>query len=603
MTLPTILEFNNNNYKRNINMLIETISSLPQSSHLALSADEKAPTYHAVNHTPALFANGKQAGSISETRSTNDQTRHSYYGASTPSQEVYQLPPIQDVIMSNNSPLKVESPSPPFDSYRNFSTSPVSSIASSPSPIDDDAEDTDANCSSNSTGNKTKQQTLINVRRKGSIASILNSDPELKMLDAEDHKVNYQSFYSGNKDFLQQQRSHSELTKPIKRGRPRLDQLESIAHSNDLHNYLFAKKQRITPSIMPEPTMTNYSSDRRTIYESLSHVPHLCDSQQQSFQDCLQACQSSNFVIEDVTPATCTDAKAIATTLNTDNARSTKGLRHFSKQVYDKVAEKGITTYNEVIKFLMILAFLFFHMKIQLNISILQVANELALEIQKSANNEDRLHDQKNIRRRVYDALNVLMAMNIIAKDKKVIKWLGIPTFFGEQHRCDKVSTDEKSYLLHKIQEEELRGKKLMSSVNKLRSTVQGKVQKHSKIQTLINRNYSMNKHLSCTKQKVPLPFFMIVCPTENDKDVQIEALNNTRSAIISASVTCRNSSNEVFPIYEDTEMLDYLQTNDEVVSNTNKSTKPISSSNNSIHSLLQTTTSPMAAYHELTSV
>ncbi len=36
--------------------------------------------------------------------------------------------------------------------------------------------------------------------------------------------------------------------------------------------------------------------------------------------------------------------------------------------------------------------------------------------------------DQKNIRRRVYDALNVLMAMNIISKDKKEIRWIGLPT-------------------------------------------------------------------------------------------------------------------------------------------------------------------------------
>lgn len=37
-------------------------------------------------------------------------------------------------------------------------------------------------------------------------------------------------------------------------------------------------------------------------------------------------------------------------------------------------------------------------------------------------------YDQKNIRRRVYDALNVLMAMNIISKEKKEIRWLGLPT-------------------------------------------------------------------------------------------------------------------------------------------------------------------------------
>ena len=40
----------------------------------------------------------------------------------------------------------------------------------------------------------------------------------------------------------------------------------------------------------------------------------------------------------------------------------------------------------------------------------------------------DQQYDQKNIRRRVYDALNVLMAMNIISKEKKEIRWLGLPT-------------------------------------------------------------------------------------------------------------------------------------------------------------------------------
>ena len=37
-------------------------------------------------------------------------------------------------------------------------------------------------------------------------------------------------------------------------------------------------------------------------------------------------------------------------------------------------------------------------------------------------------YDHKNIRRRVYDALNVLMAMNIISKEKKEIRWIGLPT-------------------------------------------------------------------------------------------------------------------------------------------------------------------------------
>lgn len=82
-----------------------------------------------------------------------------------------------------------------------------------------------------------------------------------------------------------------------------------------------------------------------------------------------------------------------------------KGLRHFSMKVCEKVQKKGTTTYNEV-------------------------ADELVAEFTdpvRCASPADQ-YDQKNIRRRVYDALNVLMAMNIISKEKKEIKWLGLPT-------------------------------------------------------------------------------------------------------------------------------------------------------------------------------
>ena len=47
---------------------------------------------------------------------------------------------------------------------------------------------------------------------------------------------------------------------------------------------------------------------------------------------------------------------------------------------------------------------------------------------------------QKNIRRRVYDALNVLMAMGIIAKERKEIKWLGLPNAKSPaQLECEKL--------------------------------------------------------------------------------------------------------------------------------------------------------------------
>lgn len=53
---------------------------------------------------------------------------------------------------------------------------------------------------------------------------------------------------------------------------------------------------------------------------------------------------------------------------------------------------------------------------------------------------QSQAYDQKNIRRRVYDALNVLMAMNIISKEKKEIKWLGLPTNSAQEYQNLEVS-------------------------------------------------------------------------------------------------------------------------------------------------------------------
>ncbi|CAG9863432.1 unnamed protein product [Phyllotreta striolata] len=92
-----------------------------------------------------------------------------------------------------------------------------------------------------------------------------------------------------------------------------------------------------------------------------------------------------------------------------------KGLRHFSMKVCEKVKQKGTTTYNEV-------------------------ADELVTEFTNATNNAlPDQYDQKNIRRRVYDALNVLMAMKIISKEKKEIRWLGLPTnSIQECHQLEK---------------------------------------------------------------------------------------------------------------------------------------------------------------------
>lgn len=73
----------------------------------------------------------------------------------------------------------------------------------------------------------------------------------------------------------------------------------------------------------------------------------------------------------------------------------------------EKVESKARTTYNEVAD---------------------DLVNELATsEIAL----EGFQFDEKNIRRRVYDAINVLMAMDIIRKEKKEIIWQGFPASSG----------------------------------------------------------------------------------------------------------------------------------------------------------------------------
>lgn len=93
------------------------------------------------------------------------------------------------------------------------------------------------------------------------------------------------------------------------------------------------------------------------------------------------------------------------------------GLRHFSMQVCKKVEEKGTTTHNEV-------------------------ADELVQEIleEKQRTGSDVGYDEKNIRRRVYDAINVLMAMDIISKHRKEIRWRGLPS--AAQHEREQLQRE-----------------------------------------------------------------------------------------------------------------------------------------------------------------
>lgn len=117
---------------------------------------------------------------------------------------------------------------------------------------------------------------------------------------------------------------------------------------------------------------------------------------------------------------------------------SSKGLRHLTRQVCDKVKSKRTTTYREV-------------------------ANELVEEAVSGGGEEGKTGEQKTVRRRVYDALNVLMAMGIIVKDKKEIRWIGLPNAREELESLQKDKIERETRIAQKKEQlKELEAQKKM---------------------------------------------------------------------------------------------------------------------------------------------
>ncbi|XP_056006113.1 transcription factor Dp-1-like [Ostrea edulis] len=176
-----------------------------------------------------------------------------------------------------------------------------------------------------------------------------------------------------------------------------------------------------------------------------------------------------------------------------------KGLRHFSMKVCEKVQRKGVTSYNEV-------------------------ADELVTEFSDPRNltsPSDQAYDQKNIRRRVYDALNVLMAMNIISKEKKEIKWIGLPTNSAQE--CQNLEIEKQKRLeriRHKTQQ------------------LQELILQQIAFKNLVQRNRELEKTQGPPPQNsaIQLPFIIvntskktvIDCSISNDKYEYLFNFDNT---------------------------------------------------------------------------
>ena len=134
------------------------------------------------------------------------------------------------------------------------------------------------------------------------------------------------------------------------------------------------------------------------------------------------------------------------------------------------------------------------------------MADELVQEIGREMGVVEK-YDHKNIRRRVYDALNVLMAIDIIRKDKKEIRWLGLPS---DASQDVKILEAERVACEKRLAEK----KRVMGEL----------VQRHVALKSLIARNQRLEAQSAAPKPPTRLiipehPPSSSANPTSNNND------------------------------------------------------------------------------------
>ncbi|KAI3876798.1 hypothetical protein MKX03_035987 [Papaver bracteatum] len=159
-----------------------------------------------------------------------------------------------------------------------------------------------------------------------------------------------------------------------------------------------------------------------------------------------------------------------------------RGLRQFSVKVCEKVEAKGRTTYNEV-------------------------ADELVAEFSTRTPENPQNFEEKNIRRRVYDALNVLMAMDIISKDEnKEIIWRGLPRAgAGDELKAESLG--------------------LRNRIASKAAHLQELEEQFAGLQNLIQRNEQVSRSgnaAAAAKGGVPLPFILVQTRPHATVEVEI---------------------------------------------------------------------------------
>lgn len=144
---------------------------------------------------------------------------------------------------------------------------------------------------------------------------------------------------------------------------------------------------------------------------------------------------------------------------------------------------------------------------------------------------QDHAYDEKNIRRRVYDALNVLMAMDIITKEKKNIMWRGLPTN----------TEQEGARLKLDLQTRHERFEKKRQHLQELLTQ-----------QVSFKRLIARNRHGDQNTERIPLPF--IIVNTHKEAVIDCEMAEDKKEIFFNFS--------SPFEIHDDNEVMKRMRLN-----------------------------------------
>ncbi|KAF9343855.1 Transcription factor Dp-2 [Mortierella sp. AD094] len=113
-----------------------------------------------------------------------------------------------------------------------------------------------------------------------------------------------------------------------------------------------------------------------------------------------------------------------------------KGLGYYAPLVCARVAARGVTTYNDLVN---------------------DLASSQPVERAEGGATQEK-NGQGNIRRRVYDALNILEALGIIVMNKKAIRWIGIENARPIAELSRKILPQDPLLPTHGLQQQERDG-------------------------------------------------------------------------------------------------------------------------------------------------